>query len=264
MISSPISVSDSAPFRATIESETPLSPAHPLKETMRIIKLLATLQQIDLELDADRRKFAENKEAMAPPDSLKKLLAKVKAAEARVAQWQKERRAREDAVAAQQAKIKEEEARLYSGRIKDPREQVALQQHVESLKRHLETLEERALEAMMELEQGQKTLAALQQEFETQKAAWTSQREVLEKEQEAIVAHARTLKTKRETIAKQLPASELDRYEAMRKKLGGLAVAKLNGRSCGGCGASLPTSVVQRVHAGEMVKCPICGRLLYN
>ncbi len=231
---------------------------------MRTIKLLATLQQIDLDLDADRRKFAENKEAMAPPEALRKLLAEVKAAEAQVTRWRRERKAREEAVAAQQARIKEEESRLYSGRIKDPREQVALQQHVESLKRHLETLEERALEAMMELEKSQKTLATLQQAFEAQKAAWVSQREALEKEQEAIVAHARALKAKRETVAKQLPASDLNRYESLRKKLGGLAVAKLNGRSCGGCGASLPTSVVQQVHAGEMVKCPICGRLLHN
>ncbi len=229
---------------------------------MRTIKLLATLQQIDLELDADRRKFAENKEAMTPPEGLKKLLAQVKAAENEVTRWQKERKLREEAVALQQAKIKEEEARLYSGRIKDPREQVAVQQHVESLKRHLETLEERALEALMELEKSQATLTQLRQTFEAQKAAWMTRREALEKEQEAIVAHARRLKAKRETITKQLPAADLSQYEAMRKKLGGLAVVKLNGRSCGGCGASLPTSVVQQVQAGEMTKCPICGRLL--
>ena len=229
---------------------------------MRTIKLLATLQQIDLELDADRRKFAENKEAMTPPEGLKKLLAQVKAAENEVTRWQKERKLREEAVALQQAKIKEEEARLYSGRIKDPREQVAVQQHVESLKRHLETLEERALEALMELEKSQATLTQLRQTFEAQKAAWMTRREALEKEQEAIVAHARRLKAKRETITKQLPAADLSQYEAMRKKLGGLAVVKLNGRNCGGCGASLPTSVVQQVQAGEMTKCPICVRLL--
>ncbi len=229
---------------------------------MRIIKLLATLQQIDLELDADRRKFAQNKEAMTPPEALRKLAGQVKNAEAQVEHWRKERKLRDEEVAAQQAKIKEEETRLYSGRIKDPREQVAVQQHVESLKRHLETLEERALEAMLELEQSQETLTALQRRFQEQKAVWMSQREALEQEQEAIVAHARRLKAKREAIVQQLPPAELKRYETLRKKLGGLAVALLNGRSCGGCGASLPTSVVQQVRAGEMVKCPICGRLL--
>jgi len=231
---------------------------------MNTIKLLATLQQIDLELDADRRTFAENKEAMAPPEALKNLAAEVKAAEAQVERWRKERKNWEEAAAAQQAKIKEEETRLYSGRIKDPREQIALQQHVESLKRHLGTLEERTLEAMMTLEKSQETLQRLRETFEAQKADWMSQRAALEKAQEAIVAHARALKAKREIIAKQLPASDLKRYDAMRKKLGGLAVAPLNGRNCGGCGASLPTSVVQQVHAGEMVACPICGRLLHD
>jgi predicted nucleic acid-binding Zn-ribbon protein len=231
---------------------------------MENIKLLATLQQIDLELDADRRKFAENKEAMAPPASLRKRAAEVKEAEAQVAHWQKERRLRDEEVAAQQAKIEEEETRLYSGRIKDPREQIALQQHVEALKRHLETLEERALEAMLELEQSQERLKKLSQAFEEEKSAWMEKRAALEKEQQAIVEHARSLKARRETVVKHLTAAELNRYETLRAKRGGIAIVALNGRSCGGCGASLPTSVVQQVQAGEIVTCPICGRLLYS
>ncbi len=231
---------------------------------MRTIKLLATIQKIDLELDADRRKFSENKQAMAPTETLKKLATEVKEAEAKVTYWQKERRARDAAITEQSQKIQVEEKALYSGRVKDPREQLAMQQHVESLKRHLETLEERALEAMIALEQSQKTLEQLKKTFETQKAEWLRKRTDLEKEQEAIVAHARALKMRRESVLKQLDPREIERYERMRKKLGGLAVVKLSNRSCGGCGASLPTSVVQQVRSGEMVQCPICGRLLYD
>lgn len=230
---------------------------------MQTLKLLATLQQIDLELDADRRKFAENKEAMNPPAALRKLAREVKEAEAQVEARRKARRERDEAVSVQQAKIEEEEKRLYSGRIKDPREQIALQQHVESLKRHLQTLEDQALEAMMALEQSEQRLSELREAFERDKAAWMEKKAALEKEQQAIVEHARGLKARRETVTKHIPDAELKRYEAMRKKLGGVAVVPLKGRNCGGCGASLPTSVVQRVQAGEMVKCPICGRFLY-
>ncbi len=231
---------------------------------MGTIKLLATLQHIDSDLDAARRQFAQNKAAMEPPPRLKKLAAQVKAAEAQLEQWRRTRKTREDAVAAQHAKIQAEEERLYSGRIKDPREQIALQQHVESLKRHLDTLEDQAWEALMEQEQAQTTWEALRQRFTAEKAAWLEQRQALEKEQARLVEQARALKARRETIVKQLPQAELARYERLRQKLGGVAVVALDGRSCGGCGASLPTSVVQSIQAGEMVRCPICGRWIYK
>lgn len=231
---------------------------------MQTIKLLAILQTIDLELDADRRQFAENKQAMQPSPELQEKAKQVKEAEARLASWRKERRERDEKAAELSDKIASLEKQLYGGRIKDVREQVAMQQNVESLKRHLATLEESALEALLEQEEAERILTEEKQTFTVMKQAWLERKATLEKEQETLVEHARGLKAKRGQVVATLPAADVKRYEAMRKKLGGLAVAKLNGRSCGGCGASLPTAVVQKVHEGQQVKCPICSRLLYD
>ena len=231
---------------------------------MQSIKLLASLQAIDLELDADRRRYAENKQAMQPSSELQQQAKRVKQAEAQVAKWRKERRLRDEKAAEHAAKIASLEKKLYGGRIKDAREQVAMQQNIEALKRHQETLEEAALEAMLELEEAERVMNEARETFEAMKRAWIERKSALEKEQEAIVQHARQLKARREQVAATLPTEDLQRYEAMRKKLGGLALAKLEGKSCSGCGASLPTSVVQKVHEGQIVKCPICGRLLYD
>jgi len=231
---------------------------------MQSIKLLATLQQIDLELDADRRKFTENKQGMQPSPELQQQARKVKLAQAQVEKWRKERVQRDEQVAELTGKIKSLEEQLYGGRIKDVREQVAMQQNVEAHKRHLETLEESALEAMMALEEAEKKLDAERTAFEAMKQEWLERKAALEKDQEALVVHARKLKARREQVVATLPEADVKRYEALRKKLGGLAIAKLEGKSCGGCGASLPTSVVQKVHEGQDIKCPICGRLLYD
>lgn len=231
---------------------------------MQTIKLLTSLQTIDLALDADRRAFAENKQAMQPSPELQKQAKRVKETEARLAHWRKERRGRDEKMAELSAKITGLEKQLYGGRIKDVREQVAMQQNVEALKRHLATLEESSLEAMLEQEEAEKNAAEAQETFAAMKQAWLDRKAALEKEQQALVEHARGLKAKREQVVTALPESEVKRYEALRKKLGGLAVVKLQGRSCGGCGASLPTAVVQKVHEGQMVKCPICGRLIHD
>ena len=231
---------------------------------MQTIKLLTSLQTIDLALDADRRTFAENKQAMQPSPELQKQAKRVKETEARLAHWRKERRGRDEKMAELSAKITGLEKQLYGGRIKDVREQVAMQQNVEALKRHLATLEESSLEAMLEQEEAEKNAAEAQETFAAMKQAWLDRKAALEKEQQTLVEHARGLKAKREQVVSALPESEVKRYEALRKKLGGLAVVKLQGRSCGGCGASLPTAVVQKVHEGQMVKCPICGRLIHD
>ncbi len=230
---------------------------------MNNVQLLATLQRIDSALDADRRQFAANKEAMNPSPELKQLAARVKALEYQVEALEKERRQRDDEVADQVAKIKAEETRLYNGSIRDPREQIAVQQHIESMKRHLATLEERVLEILMRLEEHQAQLAQVRSRFEEEKAAWVERRAQLEKEQEALVAHARQLKAKRETVVEHIDPADLTWYETKRQKLG-VVVVSMQGRTCGGCGASLPTSVVQRVQAGEKVTCPVCGRLLVH
>ncbi len=231
---------------------------------MSTIKLLASLQAIDLELDSDRRKFAENKQAMQPSPELKRQAALVKKAEAKLEHWRKERLLRDEKVEEHAKKIAGLEEKLYGGDIRDPREQVAMQQNIEALKRHQETLEESALEALLEQEEAEQTLVSVRTTFEEMKKIWIEKKTALEQEQERLVQHARILKSKREKIVGALPSSDVEKYEAMRKKLGGVALARLEGHTCGGCGASLPTAVVQKVREGRAVKCPICGRLLYD
>jgi len=231
---------------------------------MQPIKRFKALQETDSALDADRKQFADNKAAMQPSATLQSLAKQVKALSGHVAHWRKERSKRDASVAELAAKIARLEKKLYGGRIKDAREQVAMQQNIESLKRHLATLEEAALEAMLELEEHEQNLEATQARFAAQKAQWQEQKARLEKEQEALVAHARKLKNKRTQLAAAMPPADLARYESLRKKLGGLAVVKIQGRSCGGCGANLPTATVQKVHESKLATCPICRRLLYD
>jgi len=96
------------------------------------------------------------------------------------------------------------------------------------------------------------------------KKAWSEKKASLEKEQERLVQHARILKAKREQLVATLSPADVAQYESMRKKHGGVAIARLEGRNCGGCGASLPTAVVQKVREEQAIRCPICGRLLYD
>ena len=231
---------------------------------MRVIDQLAALQAIDSKLDADRRRYAEIQAALQPPASLQAAKSTRDEIKARLEHWRRERSQRETAVKDQRARIQAQEKQLYSGRVKDAREQVALAKNVESLKKHLDTLEEAELEAILEVEQAESDLAEAERTLAEEQAAWAQKEAGLQQERQALIVHARQLKSQRQPAANRLQPVILKRYEVLRKKLGGVAVVQMKGASCGGCGASLPTALRQQVHGSDVFTCPICGRMLID
>ncbi len=231
---------------------------------MRLIEQLATLQTVDSTLDADRHRYAEIQAALHEPASLAAARAAREQAVAQLNHWRRERQQRETAVSDQQARIQAQEKQLYGNRVKDAREQVALQQNVEMLKRQLTRLEEAALESILELEQAEVTLARAESLLAIETASWQKEQAALQSEREALIARARQTKTQRDAVAAKLIPDLLKRYETLRQKHGGIAVAKIHGSNCGVCGAAIPTSVRQQAHGDALAPCPICGRLLYS
>lgn len=71
------------------------------------------------------------------------------------------------------------------------------------------------------------------------------------------------LRAARDVAAAAIDASTLTRYELLRARLGGVAVARLDGTRCSGCHLDLSTGEVNEVRAAEgLAECPQCGRLL--
>jgi uncharacterized protein len=63
----------------------------------------------------------------------------------------------------------------------------------------------------------------------------------------------------------RLDGGTLADYEQRRARLGGIAVARLDGRRCDGCHLDLSTAEIDAVKAtppGEYTDCPQCGRML--
>ncbi len=229
---------------------------------MRPIDQLAALQTIDTTLDADRHRYAELQTALQEPEALRAGRAARDQAVTNAEHWRRERRQRESAVVDQQARIKAQEKQLYGGKGRDAREQVALQQNVDMLKRQLARMEEGAFEAILELEQAENNLQRAEETLRLQAAAWQQQERELQSERAALIANARQTKSQREATAGKLSPDQLRRYEDLRQKHSGLAVARVQAGNCGGCGASLPTAVRQQAHGDALTPCPICGRLL--
>jgi predicted nucleic acid-binding Zn-ribbon protein len=165
---------------------------------------------------------------------------------------------------AARVKIQQVEASLYAGRVSNPKELQDLQKDAESLRRHLVTLEDQQLEAMMALEEAESADASAQSMLDEALASGAQHVRVLEAERASLQGEIVRLETERRAIAQGLDAQSLAHYDTLRAQKRGVAVAALSDGACNACGAPLPPSQRQAAHIGEqMIHCPSCGRLLY-
>ncbi|HSK67413.1 MAG TPA: hypothetical protein VK888_10815, partial [Anaerolineales bacterium] len=119
---------------------------------------LYRLQQVDSQMDQARARLKTIQQTLENDAELRAASDLLASAEDRLREAERLLKQSEQEVEKQRTKIQLAEASLYGGRVHNPKELQDLQQDVASLKRHLETLEERQLEAMEVAEQAEKEL----------------------------------------------------------------------------------------------------------
>ena len=160
-------------------------------------------------------------------------------------------------------KIEQTEATLYSGTIRNPKELQDLQNEVAALKRFLDTLEERQLEAMLATDEAtgknqeaQKILGQYRAQAEKQQASLVQERTQLESQKAAA-------ENQRLGAAKLIAPDDLAVYERLRKERAGVAVSGVKDRACNACGSTLTAALHQAARSpSQLVFCDMCGRIL--
>ncbi len=225
---------------------------------------LYRLQQIDTQIDQARvrleaiRSTLENdQERRAAADRL--AMAKTTLREAERAQRQAEAE-----VQSQRIKLEQAETSLYSGTIRNPKELQDLQKDVISLKKHLVTLEDRLLDAMLACESAAAALDTARAAHAQVEARFNEQSRHLLEEQQTLLHTLERLQAERKAAEASINASLLDEYHALRREKRGLAVVLIRDGACSACGATLTPAQQQVVRsARKILRCPTCGRILF-
>jgi predicted nucleic acid-binding Zn-ribbon protein len=146
-----------------------------------------------------------------------------------------------------------------------PKDLMAMQHEVETLRARQRELEDEAIELMERIEPLDAALVDLDARLGTL-AERDGQLNAELGEQEAEIAEEMAaVRAQRDELAAAFDAALLTTYEQMRGQLGGVAVARFEAGRCTGCHLTL--SAVEADHirhapADELVPCPECGRLL--
>jgi predicted nucleic acid-binding Zn-ribbon protein len=226
---------------------------------------LHRLQEIDSDSDRLKGRLEEIRITLEDSSEIAQLKADLDARESVTGASSTAARHAENEVNDQRVKLQNTEQALYGGSVKNPKELEDLQMEEESLKRHLETLEDRYLAAMLEQEEAEKQQEEASASLDAAEGRQANQHAELISEREEINQRLGNLDTEREAAMASVSDEDLRTYEQLRTQLGGLAIIALNGDSCGACGLTLPASSRQLVSSGDdLVRCSQCSRILYG
>ena len=225
---------------------------------------LYRLQQVDSQVDQIQARLKTIRETLENDLTLRAATEAFAAAESKHKESERALKQCEAEVEKQRIKIEQTEASLYSGRVQNPKELQDLQKDVVSLKKHLQTLEERELEAMVIAESAEQDLHTANSELERIQANVNEQNRDLTSENESLNKDLERLEHERKAILSDLVSSAVTTYDQIRKQRRGLAVTTINESACAACGTTLTLSLQQNARSTtQLFTCPTCGRILY-
>ena len=127
---------------------------------------LYRLQQIDSQIERARTKLEAVRKTLENDTELREALNRVTSAQANRQFAHNELRKATAEVETQKTKVTQAESSLYGGGVKNPKELQDLQKDSASLKKHLVTLDERELDAMVKTESADNDLQIVTTELE--------------------------------------------------------------------------------------------------
>lgn len=231
---------------------------------------LLSLQEHDThveQLEHRRAAIPERADLATTEASLGRLEAEARAVQSKLDGVGRDQRRREDEVAALESKAKEISDAMYGGRVTSPRELQTMQEEIDSLRRHLSSVEDEIIELMEYAEPLQASVVQLAaRRTVLDEAAQASLAKIAE--QEAVIdAELAVVRAERSELAANITPDVVDMYDNLQKSLGGVAVARLEHGTCGGCHLALPAAELDRIRhlaPDAIVHCEECGRLLVH
>lgn len=225
---------------------------------------LYRLQQVDSQMDAIRARLKVIVETLENDLELRAATEALSAAETLHKQAGADLKQSEAEVEKQRIKIEQTESSLYGGNVKNPKELQDLQLDAASLKKHLGTLEERQLEAMLRAEETENSLDLAKTRLADVQSRLLEQNRDLATESDALNRDLERLTSERGAVTGTLDVQFLKTYEGLRQHKRGVAVATISEDACSACGTTLTASQQQGVRSTQLFYCPTCGRILYS
>ena len=228
------------------------------------LKALEELQQIDLEANEVQGELAKLPARRSRADAAVTAARKAWEDErARLEGNERERRQLESLLAMERDKVKKWEGRL--GEIRTPREFAALSREIDIAKKTNDGQSEQVRELTARAAEINKSIDAKEEVLSEREAAAQAETEELEKVRAAADEKMKALETRRAAAVKVVDPGLLAKYENIKRRRAGVAVAPVVGMTCKGCNRNIPPQLaITLQRANSIETCPNCHRIIYS
>ncbi|MPZ77871.1 MAG: hypothetical protein GEU77_15250 [Deltaproteobacteria bacterium] len=154
--------------------------------------------------------------------------------------------------------------RMRMNRIKNIKELQALQREIDQIRQANSELEEELLKMMIEIDGIKGELKTKQEELVQAQQEWQQTQQGLQAQVSAIDHAVDEASRRRQSIAAEIAADIMSRYELIFSRRGGTAVVEVTGGICQGCYMNIPPQLRNEIIRNEKLNlCPSCQRIVY-
>lgn len=227
------------------------------------LRQLVELQEVDLRIERIRQAQEElPREIKRLEEGMAEEQEKFRQFVERVDELERERREKERDLMSEMAKVKALEGRLFE--IKTNKEYQAMLREIGLRKQKNSGLEDEILRMLDEIDALRKEQQERDQELRALLARSTERRQGIEQELATIGQELEQQVARRAEVARRIEGDLLRRYERIRTRRGGAALAAANQGTCLGCHMHLPPQLYNELlKQAELHTCPNCHRILY-
>lgn len=225
---------------------------------------LLVLQERDSYLDRLRHRLKtleEREQVVAAAESCHAARAAFEKATESLAKLRSEQKSLEDEIEMLTAKIDEANRTLYGGTVKATRELLGIQSEIEMLEARRSTLEELAIEKLLECDAADEDRLLAQGRAETAESDLEMASKRLEaaiRKLEDEIVRAKEARDEARSAARDSPVLGL--YDDLRSKHGGVVISRLSNGVCGSC--RLQISAASEAELRSEVGTPRCEHCL--
>jgi len=168
----------------------------------------------------------------------------------------------EDKVQINREKIKANQKKLFSGTIGSSKELVNYQEEIRLLESQNSKMEDEEIELMLQIEEMDEDLKKARDRVGQLEEKVNKIKGNIAEQAKEIETQIENLKKKRKDIVSTIPSDQLERYDKVKQKKGGIAVTVLKDNFCSGCNMEIPTVEAEKIKDPDQIyRCPLCGRL---
>ncbi len=148
--------------------------------------------------------------------------------------------------------------------IKSNKEYKAALKEIDDLKLMKQEKEDALLGLMERLDHAESELAAIQTRIKEKIDLLIEQKEHIQREYKKQQEGLTELQKERETIASSIPKDLLEKYQFLRGRLNGTAIAAVRDSTCLACFMNVtPQQVIELQKEEKILTCPNCNRIIY-